>query len=182
MALTSTIYNFDIELSDVDRGVYETLAVRAALHPSESAEYLVTRLIAYCLEYEEGITFSKGGVSDPDAPPLWVGTLDGRIKTWIEIGLPDPARLHQASKNASRVVVYTHRDPATIIRQASGQRIHRASEIEIHALDRQFIAELVPLLDRRTRFELSVTGRHLYLNLGAHSLNGPVTEHRLETS
>lgn len=181
MALTSTIYNFDIALADVDRGVYETLAVRAALHPSESLEYLATRLLAWCLEYEEGITFSKGGVSDAEQPPLWVPAPDGGIKTWIEIGLPAPDRLHKASKSAARVAVYTHRDPATIVRQAAGQRIHRAGEIEIHALDRGFLAELTPLLERRTRFDLSVTGRHLYLTLGSRSLSGPVTEHRLET-
>jgi uncharacterized protein YaeQ len=183
VALTSTIYNFDISLADVDRGVYETLAVRAALHPSESMEYLATRLLAYCLEYEEGITFSKGGVSGPDEPPLWVPAADGGlggIKTWIEIGLPAPDRLHKASKGAARVAVYTHRDPATIVRQAAGQRIHRAGEIEIHALDRGFLADLVPLLERRTRFDLSVTGRHLYLTLGNHGLSGPLTEHRID--
>lgn len=180
MALTSTIYNFDISLSDVDRGVYETLAVRVALHPSESMEYLIARLMAYCLEYEEGITFSKGGISDTEQPPLWVPTLDGRIKTWIEIGAPDPDRLHKASKSGARVVVYTHRDPAQILRQASGQRIHRSGEIEIYALDRQFVAELGPLLERRTRFDLSVTGGHLYLTLGSRGLSGAVTQHRLE--
>lgn len=180
MALTSTIYTFDISLADVDRGVYETLAVRAALHPSESLEYLATRLLAYCLEYEEGITFSKGGVSDGDQPPLWVPSPDGGIKTWIEIGLPDPDRLHRASKSAERVVVYTHRDPATILRQAAGQRIHRAGAIEIYALDRRFIADLAPLLERRTRLELSVTGRHLYVTLGSHSLSGALTEHRID--
>ena len=181
MALTSTIYNFDISLADVDRGVYETLAVRAALHPSESLEYLAARVLAYCLEYEEGITFSKGGVSDGEMPPLWVPSPDGGIKTWIEIGLPDPDRLHRASKSAGRVVVYTHRDPGTILRQAAGQRIHRAGEIEIYALDRRFIDELTPLLERRTRCELSVTGGHLYLTLGSKSLSGAVTQHRILT-
>ena len=180
MALTSTIYNFDISLSDVDRGVYETLAVRAALHPSESLEYFATRLLAYCLEYEEGITFSKGGVSDSEMPPLWVPSPDGGIKTWIEIGLPDPDRLHRAGKSAGRVVVYTHRDPGTIQRQAAGQRIHRAGDIEIYALDRRFIDEITPLLERRTRCELSVTGGHLYLTLGSRSLSGAVTQHRIE--
>ena len=89
MALTATIYNFDIALSDVDRGVYETLSVRAALHPSESLEYLASRVLAYCLEYEEGIAFSAGGVSDGDLPPLQVPAPGGGIKTWIEVGLPD---------------------------------------------------------------------------------------------
>ena len=53
MALTATVYNFDVQLSDVDRGVYESLAIRAARHPSETEEYLVTRVLAYCLEYTD---------------------------------------------------------------------------------------------------------------------------------
>jgi uncharacterized protein YaeQ len=61
MALTATVYTFDVAVNDVDRGVYETLAIKAARHPSESEDYLLTRVLAYCLEYTEGISFSKGG-------------------------------------------------------------------------------------------------------------------------
>ena len=43
MALQATIYNFDIELADNDRAVYESLALRLARHPSESDEYLIAR-------------------------------------------------------------------------------------------------------------------------------------------
>ena len=60
MALTSTVYTFDITVSNVDRGVYESLALRVAMHPSESPEYFTARVFAYCLEYAEGIVFSKG--------------------------------------------------------------------------------------------------------------------------
>jgi len=76
MALTATIYNFDIELADADRHVYESLALRVARHPSESEEYLVTRVLAYVLEFTEGIDFSRG-VSDPEEPALAVRDLTG---------------------------------------------------------------------------------------------------------
>src|SRR5436190_2858293 len=103
MPLTATIYNFEIELADSDRNVYESLALRVARHPSESEEYLVTRMLAYLMEYAEGIEFSRG-VSDPDEPTISVRDLTGRIVTWIDIGTPDAARLHKASKAAARVV------------------------------------------------------------------------------
>ncbi len=70
MALGATVHNFDIDLADADRNVYETLALRVARHPSESDEYLVVRVLAYCLEYTEGIAFSRGGLSDADEPPI----------------------------------------------------------------------------------------------------------------
>jgi uncharacterized protein YaeQ len=178
MALTSTIYNFDVELADVDRGVYETLAIRAALHPSETEDSLLTRLLAYCLEYEEGIAFSKG-LSDGDEPALWVREPDGRVKLWIEIGAPDAARLHKAAKTADRVAVYTQKDPASLLRRLEGERIHRAEEIPIYGVDRRLLADLGSLLDRRMAIHLSVTGRQLYLDVSGKSLTGGVTEHRI---
>src|SRR6186997_3599023 len=97
MALGATIHNFDIELADSDRQVYESLALRVARHPSESEEYLVTRLLAYLLEFAEGIEFSRG-VSDPDDPAIAIRDRTGAITTWIDVGTPDAARLHKASK------------------------------------------------------------------------------------
>ncbi len=110
VALTATIYTADIDLADHDRGVYETLALRVARHPSESDEYLVTRLLAYALEYTEGLEFSTGGLSSPDDPALAVRDLTGALRAWIEIGWPDGARLHKAAKASPRVAVYPHKD------------------------------------------------------------------------
>ena len=103
------MYVFEVRLADADRGVYETLTIRAARHPSETAEYLVTRLLAYCLEYTEGIAFSKG-LSDPDEPAISVRDLTGALQAWIEVGAPDAARLHKAAKAAPNVALYVHRD------------------------------------------------------------------------
>ena len=92
MALTSTIYQFEISLSDVDRGVYEELAIRVARHPSESMDFFLIRVLAYCLEYQEGIVFSKGGISDGDAPAIQVIDPTGLVLSWIEVGMRPPPR------------------------------------------------------------------------------------------
>lgn len=173
MALTATIHTFDISLSDVDRGCYETLALRVARHPSESGEYLVTRVLAYCLEYTEGITFSKG-LSEPDEPALSVRDMTGSIRSWIEIGVPDAARLHKAGKASPRVVVYTHKDPSLLVRHLSGERIHRVGNLELYAVDRGLVSDLVERLERRMVFDLSVNDRHLYVTLGEENLSGVI--------
>jgi uncharacterized protein YaeQ len=174
MALGATIYNFEVQLSNVDRGVYETLALKAARHPSESDEYLVTRVLAYCLEYTEGIAFSKGGLSDPDEPPLAVRDLTGALQSWIDIGLPDAARLHKAAKAAPRVAVYTHRNPEVLVKSIEGARIHNAEALEMYAFGRDLIKGLVQKLDRRTAWELSITEGSLYINVGGETLHGEV--------
>ena len=173
MALTSTMYAFDIALANVDRGVYESLEFRMAMHPSESAEYFVARLLAYCLEYTEGIAFSRG-ISDPDDPPLSVRDLTGSLKVWIELGAPDAARLHTARKAAPRVVVYTHRDPAQLWRQWEGEKIHRAEQIDLYALDRELIDAIAEKLDRRMKLELSVTDGTIFVNVAGSTLSGTV--------
>jgi uncharacterized protein YaeQ len=172
--LTATIYNFGIDLNDFDRGVCEGLALRVARHPSESEEYLLTRVIAYALEYVEGIAFSAGGLSSPDAPAITVRDMAGALRAWIEIGTPDAERLHRAAKAAPRVAVYVHRDPAQFIARLAGERIHRAEALEIWAMDRLLLAELTARLDRRMNFSLSVSERELTLSLGSETLTGVV--------
>ena len=181
VALTATIHNFDIQLANVDRGVYETLSHRVARHPSETEEYLVTRVLAYCLEYAEGIAFSKG-LSEPNEPAIAIRDLTGALRAWIEVGAPDAARLHKASKAASRVAVYMHKDPAQLMRQLAGERIHRADALELYSMDRDLLAALISNLDRRVAFDLSVTDGDLYLVIGGRTISGRMERHSLVAS
>jgi uncharacterized protein YaeQ len=174
MALGATVYTIDIDLADSDRGVYETLALRVARHPSESDDYLVARVIAYCLEYSEGIAFSRGGLSDADEPAISIRDLTGSIQAWIDIGSPDAARLHKACKLAPRVAVYIHRDPGQFLKNLAGERIHRAEALELYALDRALVSALVAKLERRMAFALSINERELYVSIGTDTLTGAV--------
>ena len=179
MANTATVHVFQVALSDADRGVYESLEFRVARHPSETAEYLLARVLAYCLEYGEGLAFSKGGLSDPDEPALSVRDLTGALQSWIEIGAPEGARLHKAAKAARRVAVYCHKDVVPLLERLAGEGIHRAAQMEIHAFDREFIAALVLRLERRMRFDLAISDRQLYLTLGEETFTGGVTPHAI---
>lgn len=174
MALGATIYNFTVRLSHIDRGVYETLDLRLARHPSESPEYLATRLLAYCLEFTEGITFSKGGLSDPDEPAILVRDLTGALKAWFEVGAPDAARLHKASKAAPQVAVYPTRDATPWLARLAGERIHRADQIAVQVIDPTLLASLVQKLERRMDLDLSVSDGMLYLSIGEDTLTGSV--------
>jgi uncharacterized protein YaeQ len=173
MALQATIYNFDVELADSDRSVYESLALRVALHPSESEEHLIARVLAYLLEYRDGLAFSRG-VSDADEPTMAVRDLTGAIDTWIDVGTPDAARLHKATKAATRVVVYTHKDPRQFLNRLAGEKIHRADKLELYALDRALVSGLVARLDRRVAFSVSIVDRELYVAIEQENLSGAV--------
>ncbi len=179
MALGATLYNFTIQLSDMDRGVYETLELRVAQHPSEAAEYMLTRVLAYCLEYQDGIAFSKG-LADTDQPAVWVHEPTGRLTVWIEVGAPTAERLHRASKLVGRVVVYTHKDIDVLKHNLGRAPIHQAPLIPLYTLDGRFISAFAARLERRLACALTVTERQVYLDVGGETLQTTIGEHRLD--
>lgn len=160
-----SVIGFDIVLSDVDRGVYESLSFKVARHPSETGVYLVTRVLAYSLEWTEGIEFAPG-LATADVPALSVGDGTGRVRTWIEIGTPDAARLHRASKAAERVAVYCHRNAESWLRGLAGQTVHAPEQIALYRFDAPFVDALANAVERRNTWSLSVTEGTLYLDRG----------------
>ncbi|MES2606292.1 MAG: YaeQ family protein [Pseudomonadota bacterium] len=170
MAIGATMYVFTIELADADRGLYETLEIRAAQHASEAADYFLTRVLAYCLEYQEGISFSKG-LADRDEPTVYARDLTGALTLWVEIGTPSAERLHQASKAAPRVVIYCHKDAQLLASKLKDAGIYRVETLELYALDRDFLAALVKQLDRRMTMTLTVSEKHLYCSIGTDSFD-----------
>jgi uncharacterized protein YaeQ len=178
MALTATIHTFMIELADIDRGVYETLDLRVAQQPSETTEYMLTRVLAYCLEYSEGIAFTEG-VASGDEPAVLVRDLTGRITAWIEVGAPDADRLHRASKLANRVALYTHRNIAMVMEQLSARKIHRATDVAIFTFGDDFIEKVAAVIERRNKIALTITERQLYLDAGTQTFTTSIERHEL---
>ena len=178
MALTATLYQLTVDLSDVDRGVYETLDLRVARHPSESAEYMLTRVLAYCLEYEDGIALTEGVAAGAE-PAVIVRDLTGRVTAWIEVGMPDASRVHRGHKLAGRAAVYTHRDVRQWLGQVQGARIHRAGDIRVVAFDPPAIEAAAAALQRRCALTLSVVDAQLFLGVGDRQWILPLAIHPL---
>jgi uncharacterized protein YaeQ len=172
MAQTATIHHLRITLSDVDRAVYESLDLRVARHPSESGRYLVTRTLAYCLSYEEGIAFSKGGLSSTDEPPIAVRDPTGIFLAWIDVGAPSAERLHKATKAARRVALYTHVDPVLLRREASSRPIHKLEEIEVHRFAPALIDSIEARIGRNTDLEIVRTDGRLYVTIEGQVIEG----------
>jgi uncharacterized protein YaeQ len=171
MALTATMHRFDIQLADGDRGVYETLELRVARHPSESAAFLLVRVLAYCLEYESGIAFSKGGISSVDEPAISICDLTGTRLAWIEVGAPSADRLHRASKAHPRVALYTDRRLDLLRASLAGERIHAGSDIRVTVFPQSFLRDLETTLERNVRWDVALNDGHLYVTSGERSFD-----------
>jgi uncharacterized protein YaeQ len=172
------MHTFAVQLSHVDRHVYEALDLRVARHPSESEDFMCARVLAFCLEQREGLAFSKG-LGEPDQPALEVRDRTGTRTAWIEVGLPEATRLHRASKATPRVAVYTHRDAERYWASLEGEHIHRAEALELYALDPSLVTALSSRLERRMTFDLSVMDGTIYVTLGDEQLSGSVLRHVL---
>jgi uncharacterized protein YaeQ len=177
VALTATIYNFDIDLADIDRGVYEKLDLVVARQPSETIEYMMMRVFAYCLEYSDGIALTEG-VAAGDEPAVLIRDLTGRIIAWIEVGMPEASRLHRGHKLATRAAVYTHRDVRQLLAELAAANIHRLADIPIYTFDRSFVDEVAGLLQRRSHLSISITERELYLDIDGRTFSTTIVERR----
>jgi uncharacterized protein YaeQ len=173
MALGATVHRWQVTLSDVERQVYETLDLRLAQHPSETMRYLVTRALAYCLSYEDGIAFSKGGLSDAEEPAVSVFDATGTRTAWIDVGAPSAERLHRASKATPRVSVFTH-DLAQLRKEASSRAIHRVGEIAVFVLKPDFVDAIEALVDRNTKLEIVRSDGRLYVTVDGHTFDGEI--------
>ena len=178
MALSATVHVFDLSLSDMDRSVYAPLSLKVARHPSETDAYMLTRVLAYALELEDGLSFTQG-LFVAEEPALWTRDLTGQLRAWIEVGTPDAARLHRASKSCDRVSVYCHKDIGLYLRSLAGQKIHAPERVAIVAFDRRFIDAVAAKIARRTTMDLSVTEGELYLDIGGESFTTTLARHPL---
>jgi len=175
MALTPTIYRVQIQLAHVDRDCYEQLQATVARHPSETAERLVLRLLAYALCFEPGLVFTRG-IAAGDEPDLWLLGADGRAETWLEVGLPDPERLLKAARHAGRVILLAAGNGRWRWEAAHLARLAAVPNITVYALDFAFVQQAAARLQRAIEWSVTVTEGTLYLSFDDTTLETPVEE------
>ncbi|WP_419190875.1 YaeQ family protein [Saltatorellus ferox] len=180
MGTTSTIYRFQVDLSDIDRGVYETLDLRVARHASEDDERMVVRVLARVLAHEEGMEFGRG-LSDPNDAGLWTHDHTGQVVTWIDVGLPAAERLHRASKHCPRVLIFTHKPEEMLLKEWRSRKIHRADKIEVHQLPAEFVEALAKSIERRNTWYVTIHDHVLSVGVGDEVFEGHVDDVDLES-
>lgn len=149
------------------------------MHPSETELFLLTRVLAYALRYQEGLTFSPG-LSTADEPAISLTGPGGKILEWIEIGNPAARRLHKAAKAAGSVHVFTYKDPAALKRELAGETIHRSAEIRIAAVDPDFLERLSAQLARDNRWSLLHQEGELTIAVGSETFHSTLAFHTLD--
>lgn len=161
MALKPTIHKFRIDLSDLDRNHYDALNLTVALHPSETVERMMARVLAACLNAQRNPMFCKG-LSDSDEPDLWAHKPDGSIALWIDVGEPAPDRIKKASRRAEEVKVYCFNSKANVWwRNASEELRHPA--VSVYQFPWPAMQTLASLVKRTTELTVMVSEGTLHV-------------------
>lgn len=188
MAQPSTIYRAGIQLSDIDRGLYESLQITVARHPSETEERLLARVLAYALFYEPELAFTRG-VGAGDEPDLWLKGPDGRVRCWIEVGLPDAERLIKASRHSEQVVLCAFGSALAVWEKQQLPKLSGIANLTVISLDQSFLKQLTGRLQRTISWSLTITEGSFYLAIDGETLEsslnhltGPDTHQRTGTA
>ncbi len=174
MALQATLYRFKVELSDIDRSIYEAVDFRLAMHPSESPLFFVTRALAYLLNLQSGLEFSPQGLGDPDQPPLSIADPRGGILLWIDIGSPSAKRLHAALKASKNVKVYAYKDPKVWLEEMKSADIFQFQKVEIYSFKSEFLQILADRLERNNNWGLISQDQSLNVQIKDDSIQSEI--------
>ena len=113
MAANATIYKASLNIADMDRNYYEEHNFTLAKHPSETDLRLMVKLVAFMLNADEQLLFTKG-ISQDDEPDLWQKALNGDIKLWIDLGQPDEKRIRKACGRYQKVIIYMYQEGSAL--------------------------------------------------------------------
>jgi uncharacterized protein YaeQ len=160
MALKSTIYKAQLSIADMDRGVYADHALTLALHPSETEERLMVRLLAFALftpkdDARGALQFARG-LSDTDEPDLWQHDLSGQLVQWIEVGQPDERRLLRAASRAEQATFIAYAASTPVWWAGVKNKLTRTERLSVWQLPSEQSQALAALAQRSMQLQLSV--------------------------
>ena len=177
MAQAPTLYDFDLELNQIDRGLEKKLHLRTARHSSETLERVWLRVLGFCMQWEERLAFGPG-LSEPDAPDLLSTDLTGQTTLWMRVGKADPARLQRAADQNPRARVVTLFESTLRLEQftlaAREEKLSRLGRVELWAAPAEVLATLGEMEGRRAKASVTIVGDHLYLEREGRSIDGPL--------
>jgi uncharacterized protein YaeQ len=174
MALKATIYKAALQIADMDRGVYADHALTLALHPSETEERLMVRLLAFALhapsdDHGGALQFARG-LADSDEPDLWQHDLTGQLLHWMEVGHPDDRRMSKACGRARRVSIYAY-SPSTPVWWAGLQnKVARQSNLSVWQLPAEQSQALAGMAQRSMQLQFTVQDGQVWVGNGKLSL------------
>ena len=161
MALKPTIFKVKINLSDFDQNRFDTLQLTIAQHPSETMERMAARILAFCLNSAEGLTFTKG-LCDAEQADIWLKNYHDDIECWIDVGEPAAERIKKATRLAKQVKLYSFNSKSATWWQQEQTKFADLS-VDVFQFDWQHIQQFAALIDRTVELSITITDGSLFV-------------------
>ncbi len=160
MALKPKIYKLKLTLSDLNRNHYDTLNLTIAQHPSETAERMMVRVVAFAFNAQEFLSFTKG-LSAIEEPDIWARTLDDQISLWIDVGEPAVDRVKKSTRLAHSVKVYSFNTKSDVW-WSQNQVAFSKLNASLYRLEWSQIQGLAKLIQTSLDWTVTITGDSAY--------------------
>jgi len=161
VALRPTIYKLKIALTDLNRNYYDALNLTVAQHPSETIERMMVRVLAYCINASEQLSFTKG-ISATEEPDLWAHTLDGHISLWIDVGEPAVERIKKARRLAAAVKIYSFNTKSDVWWQQGQEKFDKLL-VSVFRFQWVEVQTLAALVQRTMDLSVTISGESAYV-------------------
>ncbi|MFC1236501.1 YaeQ family protein [Vibrio sp. F74] len=162
MALKPTIYKFRVALTDINNDYYDSLNLTIAQHPSESLQRMMARVVAFSMNAQPDLAFTKG-LSNIEEPDIWHKTLDGQISLWIDVGEPDPERVKKSTRLARKVRVYSFNTKSDVWWKQNASKLNLL-KAEVYKFDAEGIETLATYVKRTMDFSIMLSGNTVFVS------------------
>ncbi len=174
MAIKATIYKAQIQISDMDRHVYDAPALTIARHPSESDERMMVRVLALAMGWpqdtKEGTLELAKDMWDTDEPALWHKNYTGEILHWVEVGQPDDKRLMKACGRAHKVSVWAFQSSTPVWWNNIANKLTRANKLTAWMVPTEQSVALAALAQRSMQLQVTVQDASIWVSEGERSV------------
>lgn len=164
MALSADIFKVQLHISNMDRHYYASHALTVAQHPSENDLRMMIRILAFAMNADEQLSFTKG-LSTQDEPDLWVKNLSDEIELWIELGQLEEKRIRQICGKSKNVKIYTYNDKQAEPWYAQMEKhFARHTNLEVFHINSEAAEDLAKLANKNMELNITIQDGDVFLN------------------
>lgn len=164
MALKATIVKANLQIADMNRHYYQDHQLTLAQHPSETEERVMVRLLAFALNANDDLVFTKG-ISTEDEPDLWQKDLTGHVNLWIDLGQLEEKRIRKACGKSDKVIIYTYQSRnSTPWWQQINHKLERFDNLAVYSIEKTTQSPIETLFQRNMQLQCNIQDNVIYLS------------------
>ncbi len=163
MAANSTIYKIDMQVNNMDTNYYAEHKLTIACHPSETAERLMVRLLAFALHASEALKFGNG-LTDNDEADVWEKDLTGAVRLWIDVGQPEERLILKAAGKSEQVILYAYNKNPRQWWEPLAEKMKRVKNLSVMLVAPESVKSLAELADKTMSLLFSIQDGEIWVH------------------